>query len=230
MATRQRVWRGWPIGRVTDTNFTRAACPHWQARVAEGGVTPWRHDPAPAWHRGRPWFAVWALVPREPVVATYLACLQAGLAPWLAPQYRRQAHITLAVAGFPVRCAQQADELSWAQLRQHMQQLKRLSHEPVLCQTRHLSSFAHAPFVTVEVPQVVGQWRTQLNAQHSEAAHKFCFTPHLTLGVYRYRVSLAALEQRLASLEPCASVSFKADLALLGYRPGQFFGPLTRLA
>lgn len=214
---------------MIESGLLRAACPHWQARVAEGGVTPWRHDPAPAWHRGRPWFAVWALVPREPAVAAHLARLQAGLAPWLAPNYRRQAHITLAVAGFPMRCAQQADELSWAQLRQQMQQLKRLSNEPVACRTSYLSSFAHAPFLAVEVPELVNQWRTLLGAEQREAAHQFRFTPHFTLGVYRYRLALPALERRLQAVDHLAPLCFSADLALLGYRPAQFCGPLTRL-
>ncbi|MCJ8170031.1 2'-5' RNA ligase family protein [Atopomonas sediminilitoris] len=207
----------------------RTDCLHWQRRLVEGQVTPWRPQPTAAWHQGRRWFAVWALVPREPAVAAYLARLQAGLAPWLAPHYRRQAHVTLAVAGFPARCAHHADERSWAQLRQQMQQLKRLNNAPVLCRTRHLSSFAHAPFVAVEVPEVVSQWRTQLKAQHSEAAHQFRFTPHLTLGVYRYRLPIAALERRLQALDSQAPLSFMTDLALMGYRPGQFCGPLTRL-
>ena len=168
-------------------------------------------------------------MPREPAVAQYLARLQAGLTPWLAANYRRQAHITLAVAGFPVRCAQQADELSWAQLRQQMQQLKRISNQPVACRTSYLSSFAHAPFLAVEVPELVSQWRTLLGAEQREAAHQFRFTPHFTLGVYRYRLALPALERRLQAVDHLAPLCFSADLALLGYRPAQFCGPLTRL-
>ena len=142
------------------------------------------------WHRDRPYFALWALdVDVEPVRAR-IAAAQCHLDNWLLHGYRRQAHITLSLCGFPwfEGDPDYPDVYRPVQLRRQFGALReafaRKSVGPFEVEIGMLASFTSAPFLAVsDATGTIAVLRRVL--AETEAGHRDGpYVPHVTVGLY----------------------------------------------
>ena len=196
-----------------------------------------RHAPAqtlasalrdyPEWHRGRPRYAVWTLPVECPRVLARLARAQAHLGDWLHAGYRRQAHITLFVCGFPAAQAQFDDDFPAARLAAQLAALHALRASPFALQIGGLDSYASAPFLNVSDPDGrLEPLRAALGA-HSPEIRQSPYHAHLTAGLYARSVPRTCVRQRLAAFGESAPLPLRVEqLHYSTYAAGELFGPL----
>lgn len=202
-----------------------------------------------AWHRGRPWFLLWALDVDVPELRPSFTRAQRQLAPWLLDGYRRQPHVTLGLCGFPVqqeaggfRHAEDgtpkvadpegasADACPWAALHRHMQGLSGAGLGPFEIEVGRVGTFATAPFLVVRHAGELDALRTAL-ALDPALQHLDDYLPHVTLGLYRESWLLADLLPNLAVLDMLPPVSVHVqEVALMAYAAAQVGGPLVTVA
>lgn len=196
-----------------------------------------RHAPAhtlpcalrdyPEWHRGRPRYAAWTLPVACPPVLARLARAQAHLGDWLLPGYRRQAHVTLFVCGFPCAQAQHDDDFPAARLAAQLDALRDLRARPLRLRVGGLDSFASAPFLAVDDPEnALAPLRAVLAAQGAEV-RQAPYRAHLTVGLYARRLPAAEVRRRLAAFADAAPLELAVDeLQLSSYASRELGGPL----
>lgn len=196
-----------------------------------------RHAPAhslpcalrdyPEWHRGRPRYAVWCLPVACPRILARCAAARAHLGDWLQPDYRRQAHVTLFVCGFPAAQARFDDDFPAARLAAQLAALRRLRARPLRLRVGGLDSYASAPFLAVEDPEdALDPLRAALAAQGAEV-RQAPYQAHLTVGLYARRLPGEAVRRRLAAFADAAPLELAVDeLQLCSYASRELFGPL----
>lgn len=181
----------------------------------------------PEWHRGRTRYGVWTLPVDCPRILARLERARAHLGAWLHGDYRRQAHITLFVCGFPAEAARFDDDFPGERLAAQIDALSALRAGRFELQIGNLDSYASAPFLTVSDPdQRLEALRSALG-QHSAEIRQAPYHPHLTVGLYARAVPRQALQQRLggfADAEPLALPIH--ELHYSTYAASELAGPL----
>ena len=181
----------------------------------------------PEWHRGRQRYGVWSLPVDCSRVLARLARAQAHLGDWLHGGYRRQAHITLFVCGFPAERAQLDDDFPSERLSAQLDALRQLRSRPFALQIGGLDSFASAPFLKVVDPDGrLEALRTVLGA-HSTEIRQSPFHAHLTVGLYARAVPRTDLQQQLSGFTDSEPLTLPVrELHYSTYAAAELFGLL----
>ncbi|SDS31634.1 2'-5' RNA ligase family protein [Pseudomonas oryzae] len=181
----------------------------------------------PEWHRGRPRYAVWTVPVDCPRVLARLQRAQQHLGAWLHVGYRRQAHITLFVCGFPAEQPHFDDDFPGERLAAQLTALDTLDANRFELQIGGLDSYASAPFLTVADPQGrLAQLRTAL-ATHSTEIRQAPYHPHLTVGLYARTLPRQTLRQRLGEFSDSAPLTLTVrELHYSTYAAAELFGTL----
>lgn len=184
----------------------------------------------PEWHRGRRLYAVWLLEVDAPAVLARWQRARAHLADWLHSDYRRQAHVTLGVAGFRVRQANLADDLCPARLARLRQALRESPPEAFELRIGAADSFASAPFLRVWAPPGRLEALRERLCPEDDQWRDTPYQPHLTLGLYRQRVAAEELRQRLSTFAENEPLPLRCThLSLCVYRARDQQGRLRTL-
>lgn len=180
------------------------------------------------WHLGRPRYALWALdVDTAPLRRTLSVAAQ-PLAGLLLDDYRRQAHITVALRGFPARRPSRADEFGPTALAADVAALDRLAPPPFAIRTGGLASFTSAPFLCVADPDGgVVRLRDALHGTAPDAGGPY--TPHITVGLYAGCWPTAEVGTRLRAVSLPAHTVPITRICLMAYAPPEIGGPLEIL-
>lgn len=182
------------------------------------------------WHRGRSPYVLWALDVDLPAVRQRLAAAAAHLDGLLLAGYRRQAHVTLDLCGFPAAVPQAGDEFSPVELAAHCQAQAASFPAPFMIEVGGLESFTSAPYLSVNDPQQGIAALRAVIAVNGRNRSKNDYVPHVTVGLYADAWPAAGVRARLAAFPPAPTVVCRIDkLALLAYQPQEIGGPLQRL-
>lgn len=181
----------------------------------------------PEWHRGRTRYAVWMLSVECPQILARLQRAQQHLGDWLHQGYRRQAHITLFVCGFPVEQARFEDDFPLERLAAQQQAVLELGIAPFELHIGGLDSFASAPFLTVNDPnQHLVALRAALG-KHSAEIRQSPYHAHLTVGLYARALPCAQISQSLAAFADRDPLPLTVEaLHYSTYAAEELFGPL----
>ncbi len=181
----------------------------------------------PEWHRGRTRYGVWTLPVDCPRILARLERARAHLGAWLHGDYRRQAHITLFVCGFPAEAARFDDDFPGERLSAQFDALRRLADRPFELQVGGLDSYASAPFLTVGDPdRRLGALRAAL-AAHSAEIRQAPYHPHLTVGLFARAVPRQALQKRLGEFADAELLPLPVrELHYSTYAAAELFGTL----
>lgn len=181
----------------------------------------------PEWHRGRQRYGVWTLPVDCPRVLARLTRARTHLGAWLHADYRRQAHVTLFVCGFPAGQARFDDDFPADRLAAQLDALRRLDARPFELHIGGLDSYASAPFLTVDDPdQRLEPLRAAL-AGHSAEIRQSPFHAHLTVGLYARTVAGAGLQQRLGGFTDSEPLALPVrELHYSTYAAAELSGPL----
>jgi len=181
----------------------------------------------PEWHRGRTRYAVWMLPVECPQILARLQRAQQHLGDWLHQGYRRQAHITLFVCGFPAEQARFDDDFPLARLAAQQQAVRELGIAPFELHIGGLDSFASAPFLTVSDPAGrLDALRTVL-AAHSPEIRQSDYHAHLTVGLYVRSVPRVSVQRQLAAFAEGDPLPLTVkELHFCTYAASELFGPL----
>ncbi|TDR80635.1 2'-5' RNA ligase family protein [Paludibacterium purpuratum] len=179
------------------------------------------------WHRGRPWFWLWAIDADEADVAARMAAACRHLEGTLLPGYCREPHITLSLCGFPGGDGDYAPVRLSTQLRA----LRRLAPTPFVLQIGALDSFLSAPFLQVH------------DAGRQLAAVRGClvgypldhppedYVPHITVGLYGGRWPTGSLAERLLEFPAGGRLNLPVErLSLMRYASADIGGQLETMA
>lgn len=183
----------------------------------------------PEWHRGRPHYALWALdVDTAPVRAAMAAAAE-HLDGLLLGGYRRQAHITLALCGFPCDTPQHADDFGPAALARQLAALEASGIEPFTLHIGRLASFSSAPFLAVhDAGGGITQLRRALTGDAPDIHGPY--TPHVTVGLYAGAWPTAGLLPRLDSFEAGPPLHCSIEgVSLMRYAAPDIGGPLETI-
>ena len=181
----------------------------------------------PEWHRGRQRYAVWSLAVECPRIHARIARARTHLGAWLHDDYRRQAHITLFVCGFPAESAQFDDDFPQERLDTQCAALHALAGGPFELQIGGLESFASAPFLNVGDPEGrLATLRAALAARSAEV-RQAPYLAHLTVGLYAQAVARADLQARLAAFTDREPLTLSVrELHYSSYAAAELCGPL----
>ncbi|MNZ94896.1 hypothetical protein D3C78_1140160 [compost metagenome] len=196
-----------------------------------------RHAPAqtlacelrdyPEWHRGRARYGVWTLPVGCPRILARFERARAQLGDWLHDDYRRQAHITLFVCGFPAEHAQFDDDFPAARLAAQQQAVRKLDIGAFELQIGGLDSFASAPFLTVSDPEGRLDALRSALAAHSPEIRQSDYHAHLTVGLYARSVPRPCVQRQLAAFAEGDPLPLKVrELHYSSYAAAELFGPL----
>jgi hypothetical protein len=119
---------------------------------------PARHDVTLAslqrdfveWRKARTHYAVWAIDVDTPSLRAAIAALCAHLADYLLPNYRRQAHVTLHLCGFPTATANLDDDYPAAMLQDQIAALQTGAPPPFVLEIGSPDSFTSAAYFSVD--------------------------------------------------------------------------------
>jgi len=180
----------------------------------------------PEWHRGRERYGLWMLPVEDETVLAYIAQLRARLADLLHPCPRRQPHVTLFVCGFHAAARMHDDDFAPEALSRQLALLSAHDGVPTRLPLGRPDSFASAAFIPLGDPLTrLATWRAVLSLAASEI-RQADYVPHITLGLYRRRVSAQVLRARLQSL-PAPELSLPVTgLHYATYDARDPFGPL----
>lgn len=158
----------------------------------------------PEWHKGRSRYGVWVLQVDNRALLTRIEQARQLLGDWLHPPGARQAHITLFVCGFSAAQAEHDDDFTDKQLAAQLSALQALNPPRFSLQIGPARSFSSAAYLEVlDTQQQLAPLRQALAGPCQEIRQNV-YVPHLTLGLYRQRISRTQIEQRLAQLPSAA--------------------------
>lgn len=205
----------------------------------------------PDWHRGRPWFLLWALDLDQPLLQALFRQAQQHLAPWLLHAYRRQPHVTLGVCGFPqsvqagpvpvpapdagsessavVTGPHLPDACTASSLQRQISRLAKHAVAPFSLTVGGAGSFTSAPFLAVQQAGELAALRGVLGLDPA-LQHLQDYLPHVTLGLYREAWSPAQLQEALDRVDALPYVQLRVrHVSLMAYAAGDVGGPLLSL-
>ncbi|GGA04448.1 2'-5' RNA ligase family protein [Dyella caseinilytica] len=180
----------------------------------------------PEWHRHRKRYGVWLIPVDEPALLDYIDAARQQLADLLHPAQQRQPHLTLFVCGFeqPIRTAD--DDFLPAQRQTQIKSLQDLRDAACSLPLGAPDSFATAAFIPVHDPAgQLAQWRRILG-QSAKEIRQAAYVPHITLGLYKRKVTAAEVRQRLRELDAPSTSLQISQLQYATYDVQLQFGPL----
>jgi len=182
----------------------------------------------PEWHLGRPAYALWALDVDTPAVSQAVAVAARHLDGLLLDGYHRQAHITLALGGFPTPTPTHPDDYGPADFEAHFEALQALGLAPFEIDIGGLASFTSAPFLHVSDPDGgIGRLHQALGGERPEGR----YIPHVTVGLYSGAWPTAEVLPRLHTLAALPPVRCRIErVSLMRYAATEIGGPLVTLA
>lgn len=182
----------------------------------------------PEWHKGRDRYAIWMVPVDCPQVLGYMAEVTEQLADLLHPT-RRQPHLTVFVCGFEQPSRMQDDDFTALQLQQQMEAMCRLRPSACTLQIGRPDSFSSAAYLSVTDPNGhLETWRGALAGGCAEIRFG-PYVPHITLGLYRQKISAQALQERLARVPAPPELHMPVDrLEYASYSSADMFGRLRR--
>lgn len=183
------------------------------------------------WHQGRSHYAVWAIKMADRAIAQRVDDARRHLTDVLLPGYVRQLHVTLTVCGFPNVIRQYADDFLPVDLAKQEQVLNVAKVRPFVIEIDSLDSFAGAPFLRViDCDQGIARLRACLDASLFEQ-FGFCYTPHLTIGLYGRSIAEKTLLALLRGFKTTAPLRFEVNaIHWVRYEARDIGGPLESLA
>ena len=183
----------------------------------------------PEWHRGRPNYALWALDVNTAQIRDAMAAAGAHLDGLLLGGYRRQAHITLALCGFPTDTPQHPDDFGPEALARQVAALEAGGIEAFTLHVGRLASFTSAPFLAVhDAGGGIARLRRALTGD-APAAHG-PYTPHVTVGLYAGAWPTAEVLPRLDAFDAGPPLSCTIDsVSLMRYAAPDIGGPLETI-
>jgi len=182
------------------------------------------------WRKGRTHYAVWAIDVDTPVLRSAIAAMRTHLADCLLPDYRRQAHVTLHLCGFPAAEANLDDDYPAAMLQDQIAALKTSAPPPFALEIGNPDSFTSAAYFSVDdcAGGIQTVRRALSGSRHPDEI--FPYTPHVTCGLYWGEFPLPPLMQRMAACETGLPECLQIDrLTLMAYEAAIIGGPLTSL-
>jgi 2'-5' RNA ligase len=180
----------------------------------------------PAWHRGRERYGVWIIPVDQPALLGYIDQAREQLADLLHACPRRQPHLTLYVCGFHQPESVEDDDFSPSQLHRQVELLDRDRGSACSLPLGPPDSFASAAFISVGDPQGrLARWR-ELLGQASREVRQSPYVPHITLGLYRRKVTAERVRQRLGEIDPPCIPLNVTQLHYVTYEARSQFGPL----
>ena len=187
----------------------------------------------PEWHRGRPLYLLWALDLDVPSVEQRLQAAREHLAGLLLGDYRRQAHVTLSLCGFPSRSPRLPDDFSEETLRTQIDRLEAARPGAFEVEIGALASFSSAPYLTVNESDHGGHIaRLRRCLEMGDInAQKGRYTPHVTVGLYADAWPTAAVQRRLSAFACDKRLPLQVrSVSLMSYAASDIGGELRRLA
>ena len=182
------------------------------------------------WRKGRSHYAVWAIDVDTPALRSAIAAMRAHLADHLLPDYRRQAHVTLHLCGFPAATANLDDDFPAAMLQDQIAALKTSAPPPFVVEIGNPDSFASAAYFSVDdcAHGILATRRALAGNRHPDET--FPYTPHVTCGQYRHELPLATLTRHMTACDTGLPARLRVDrLTLMAYEAAIIGGPLTNL-
>ena len=178
------------------------------------------------WLRGRERYLLWSIPVECPAVLARLQAARRLLGDWLHPAGPRQAHISLFVCGFACTRAQHADDIEPLLLAAQREALESLRLAPFELRIGALDSFASAAFLAVDGAGPLVRLRRTLTSLATEI-REAPYVPHLTVGLYRQRISATAWRRRAQPLRDCTPLRLPVrELQLLSYAAAEPQGEL----
>ena len=185
----------------------------------------------PDWHLGRPNNALWALLVDTEAVCQRVQAAQTHLADRLLDGYCRQAHVTVALCGFPSATPQHADDFGAQALGQQLAALRRAGNSSFEIGIGGLASFNSVPYLSVQDDAGrLAHLRASLagSGLHPAADH---YIPHITVGLYADAWPMAAVQAQLDNFAHSGRLRLTMSrLCLLSYVAKNIGGPLQTLA
>lgn len=210
---------------TTEALLTRAGA----AFAAAGHTIENVRRDFPEWHRGRPHYALWALDVNTAPVRDAMAAAAAHLDGLLLDGYRRQAHVTLALGGFPCDTPQHADDFGLEALARQLAALEASGVEAFTLHIGRLASFTSAPFLAVhDTDGGIARLRHALTGNTPEPGGPYI--PHVTVGLYAGAWPTAEVLPRLDAFDagPLLGCSIEG-VSLMRYAAPDIGGPLETL-
>lgn len=182
----------------------------------------------PEWRKGRARYGVWVAPIDDPALLDYVDTARRQLADLIHPSPRRQPHLTVFVCGFH-GAGNRNDDFSPQQLEHQLATLLRHSSTACDLPLAGLDSFASAAFIPVGDPQGrLAGWRQTLG-ETSREVRQGPYVPHITLGLYRVRVSAEVVRERLAGVPPSTLTLRVSELHYVTYDASDQLGALDTL-
>jgi 2'-5' RNA ligase len=182
------------------------------------------------WRKGRSHYAVWAIDVDTPALRSAIAAMRAHLVDYLLPDYRRQAHVTLHLCGFPAAVPNLDDDYPVATLQAQIAALQASAPPPFEVEIGNPDSFTSAAYFSVDdcVRGILATRRALAGGRHLDET--FPYMPHVTCGLYRLEFPLAKLIQLMAACDTGLPARLQIDrLTLMAYEAANIGGPLTNL-
>lgn len=181
------------------------------------------------WRKGRDRYAVWAIDVDLPSVRSASVLMRRLLGDVLLPGYGRQPHVTLAICGFPAVVNTHDDDFAPASFKSQIKALKSASVQPFSIEIGSPASFTSAPFFAVlDGERGVERLRQALGSS-GPGERDFCYTPHVTFGLYGAAVPLAPVTRCLQSVAlPDLRLTVRR-IALMTYDAAVIDGPLQSI-
>jgi 2'-5' RNA ligase len=145
----------------------------------------------PEWHKGRQRYYVWCIdVDSSEVLDRFIAAKH-QYSHFIVQPYERQAHVTIAAAGFLVPNSLYNDDISIQYIEQKMARIKSARLSPFTLKVGGVNSFQSALFLEVMDSENGLQKLRQLILEDKMDFRSADYVPHITLGVYNnmYAVS-----------------------------------------
>lgn len=183
------------------------------------------------WHLGRPRYFLWALDVDTPKVRQRLLAARNHLSGRLLDNYRRQAHVTVSLCGFPTLSPRREDEFSPDMLQHQVAVLAQLSLLPFDIELGGLHTFSSAPYLAVNDLEGYiaalhhGLSRLEVNRLDED------YIPHVTVGLYAGAWPMSDIAARLQSFDGGKRIPLRVNgLSLLAYQAAEIGGVLEEYA
>ena len=180
------------------------------------------------WHRGRNEYAVWMICIQSQSVQSRFDAARLHLAEFLLEPYRRQAHVTLFVCGFPAEIKRLRDDYTVEESERCIRALKKAKPAPFEIKIGGINSFAAVPFLEVfDISGGIGRIRNVLSGTRYEIGNGE-YMPHLTLGLYSGRFDTKMVAKKMSSFCHDSLITYFVDqISLTTYSARRIAGPLA---
>ncbi len=179
------------------------------------------------WRKGRQRYAVWAVDVDTASLRAIIEQLRDALDDWLLPGCRRQPHITLRIGGFPAPERGFEEDYSRLDFAHHLDALIQAGIPPFRITVGAPRTFPSAPYLPVE-----DHTNSLARLRHAFPGDEpgwagFRFVPHVTVGLYRRRVPVAQVIERMAACPGLSPIPLEVQrITLMTYEASIISGPL----